>query len=65
MKNNMLCWILKAHIQIWDIFGNWKPFKNAEFNFFLFHLKSFFRFHRKTNKGNKQLQYTYCPILKK
>ena len=33
---------LKGDSQVWDIFGNWKPFKNDE-KFFLFHLKSLFR----------------------
>ena len=34
---------LKAHNQVWDNFGNWKPFKNDE-KCFLFHLKNSFRY---------------------
>ena len=30
---------LKAHSQVWDNFGNWKPFKNDE-KCFLFQFKS-------------------------
>ena len=31
--------VLQAHSQVWEIFDNWKPFKN-DGKCFLFHLKS-------------------------